>query len=424
MKIQDVELLTGLSKDTIYYYENEGLISVKKDSNLDREYDEENVNSLKDIIVLLKLNITICRIKELKEEKLSLEDILKDKIKDLEHNEINIEGKKEIIKEILKNIDRGKKINLKEYVEDIEYIEAGDYANFISDLNELGQCSLISQIFTTLVCISPVISFYMDIEMKNYNLIGLKGGLAILSSIILALTWRNYLKQKNKKTGGTWGYILGCILAIILTFSIFIGIDWLQYKIFVPKNYLMYVFKPPYNYIIFLFEIEVLVIIIAILLKRRKKNLYEYEWANNLFNFMKKNLIKVSLLNLVLLYICITGITVITEDKIMDYNFYNPTGIDYTYDDITNVNVGFLGKRKLLYGNKGDFYYKVTLKDNKQIDISEGTSDFDDTYLELELFDKLVMDKSHANKRSSKENYKLCDLDKRYVDRFLRIIKN
>ena len=30
----------------------------------------------------------------------------------------------------------------------------------------------------------------------------------------------------------------------------------------------------------------------------------------------------------------------------------------------------------------------------------------------------------NSKKISSKENYKFCDLDKRYVDRFLRIIEN
>ncbi|UPA30177.1 hypothetical protein L0P85_16615 [Terrisporobacter glycolicus] len=121
---------------------------------------------------------------------------------------------------------------------------------------------------------------------------------------------------------------------------------------------------------------------------------------------------------------CITGITVITKDKVIDYNFYNPRGVEYTYDDITNINTGFLGKRKLLSGNKGDFYYKITLKNKKTIDLKDATSDFDDTYLELERFDKVVLDKSKATKVASKQNYKLCDLDKRFVDRFLRIIEN
>ena len=424
MEIKDVELATGLSEDTIYFYESEGLIIVKRNSNSDREYDEENIEQLKYIKLLLKLDIPIYKIKELKNEKVSLKCILKEKIKELENDKINTEGKEDIINDILKNINKKKDINLNEYIEDIECIDKGEYAELISDLDKIGQRSLIFQILITINLMAPILWFYLDIAEKNYSSIELKGSLSIIATIILTLTWRTYLQQKDKKIGGTFGYIVGIILAIVLTLLIFVGIDWLQFKIFVPNDYLMYAFKQPYSYAIFLFETEVLIMIIAILYKIRKVDSDEHEWACNLLNFMKRNVIKVVALNLVLLYMCVTGITVITKDKIIDYNFYNPTGVEYTYDDITNINTGFLGKRKFLYGNKGDFYYKITLKNKKTIDLSDATSDFDDTYLELEIFDKLALDKSNAKKIASKENYKLCDLGKRYVDRFLRIIEN
>ncbi|WP_228109367.1 MerR family transcriptional regulator [Terrisporobacter petrolearius] len=298
------------------------------------------------------------------------------------------------------------------------------YAELIWDLDAIAQRSLIFQILITITLMAPILGFYMDIEEKNYSSIGLKGSLSIVVTVILTLIWKSYLQQKDKKISGTLGYILGIILALVLTLLIFAGIDWLQFKIFVPNDYLMYVFKPPYNYGILLFEIEVLIMIIAILYKIRKIDSDEKEWACNLINFIKRNIIKVVTLNLVLLYMCITGITVITKDKIIDYNFYNPMGVKYAYDDITNINTGFLGKRKLLFGNKGDFYYKISLKNKKTIDLTDATSGIDDTYLELEIFDKVVLDKSKATKIASKKNYKLCDLDKRYVYRFLRIIEN
>ena len=46
-----------------------------------------------------------------------------------------------------------------------------------------------------------------------------------------------------------------------------------------------------------------------------------------------------------------------------------------------------------------------------------------DTYLELEELDrKLVI--AGVPKESSDENWKSCDFEKQYVDRFLRIIRN
>ncbi|WP_419726222.1 MerR family transcriptional regulator [Terrisporobacter petrolearius] len=424
MEIKDVELATGLSEDTIHFYESEGLIIVKRNCNSEREYDEENIEQLKYIKLLLKLDISISKIKELKDKNIPLKCILEEKIKELKNDKINTEGKEDVIKDLLKNINKKKDININEYIEGLECIDNGEYAELIWDLDKIGQRSLIFQILITITLMAPILWFYMDIEGKNYSSIGLKGSISIIVTVILTLIWRSYLQQKDKKISGTFGYILGIILALVLTLLIFVGIDWLQFKIFVPNNYLMYVFKPPYNYGILLFEIEVLIMIIAILYKIRKIDSHEKEWACNLISFIKRNIIKVVTLNLVLLYMCITGITVITKDKIIDYNFYNPMGVKYTYDDITNINTGFLGKRKLLSGNKGDFYYKITLKNKKIINLYQATSEFDDTYLELEIFDKLALDKSKATKVASKENYKLCDLDKRYVDRFLRIIEN
>lgn len=420
MDIKEIQLLTGLSQDEINFYDSQGLISIEQNLDLNKE----NIEQLKYIKLLLKLDTPISKIKEFNSKKISLEYVLKEKIKELENDKINIEGKEDTIKDILKNINKKKYININEYLEELEDIEDGEYAQLISDLEKIGERSLLSQILITVSCLTPIMWFYLELAEKNYNLIGFKGSLSILATVILTLTWKGYLQQKDKKIGGTLAYILGGILAIILTLAIFIGIDWLQLNIFVPNDYLMYALKRPYIDIVFLFEIEVLIMIIAILCKIRKVDSDEHEWAYKLLSFVKINLKKVVIINMILLYICVMGITVITKDKIIDYSFYNPKGVNYTYNDITKIDTGFLGKKKLLDGNKGDFYYKITLKNNRQIELSDATSDLDDTYLELEIFDKLAIEKSNAKKISSKENYKFCDLDKRYVARFLRIVEN
>lgn len=420
MDIKEIQLLTGLSQDEINFYDREGLICIDHNLNLNKE----DIEQLRYIKLLLKLEIPISKIKKFSSKKISLKSVLKEKIKEFENNKINIDGKIYIAKDILKSIKKKKNIYVNEYLEELECIEKGQYAEIISDLDSIKERSLIFQIFITINCLTPIMWFYLKVAEKNYNKIGFIGTLSILTTIVLTLTWKSYLQQKNKKIGGTLSYILAIILVLILTFLILIGIDWLQFRIFIPDEYLMYVFKAPYSNLIFLFEVEVFIITIAILGKITKVNLHEYEWAYNLLRFIKRNVIKVVVINIILLYICVTDITVITKDRIIDYNFYNPMGIEYTYNDITKINTGFLGKKKPLYGNKGDFYYEIRLKNKRQIALSDAISDFDDTYLELEIFDKLVAKKSNVQKISSKENYKLCDIDKIYVERCLRIIEN
>lgn len=349
--------------------------------------------------------------------------MLEVKIKELEDTEIKLESKMDIIREILKDIDENVDINLNKYSEDLEYIETEEYTDFVSELNKLNQASLSFQLLITLRWTSPFIALYTSIVDKNYDSIGLKSSLSILGTIILTLSWRSYSNQKDKKIGGTFSFILGSILAVIWGLCMYAFIEQAQKIIFVPDDYLMYMPKEPYIYVFLFFEIEILAIIIAFLYKKTKNT--EWEWGDWLFDIMKRNFVPVIGLNIILLYIGITGVAVVTETQITDYSFYNPMGTEYTYDDITKINVGFIGKEKKLFREEpGDFYYIITLKDGKEINFYQSSSEFEDTYLELEIFDKLIVDIAKVKKIASKENYKLCYLDKRYVDRFLRIIEN
>lgn len=82
----------------------------------------------------------------------------------MENDKINTEGKEDVIKELLKNINKKKDININEYIEDLECIDNGEYAELIWDLDKIGQRSL-----------------------------------SIIVTVILTLIWRSYLQQKYKK---------------------------------------------------------------------------------------------------------------------------------------------------------------------------------------------------------------------------------
>ena len=65
MKIAEVERLTGISKQTIRFYEKEGLIEPgRNNENRYREYDAQDVKKLKRISLMRKLNVPISEIKE------------------------------------------------------------------------------------------------------------------------------------------------------------------------------------------------------------------------------------------------------------------------------------------------------------------------------------------------------------------------
>lgn len=423
MKIKNAELLTGLSAKTIRFYESEGLISVRRNSNAYRDYDEDNIKELKRIKILRQLEIPISKIREFKNGDLQLENILKEKLEELNKGELDIQSKKFTIEVLLKEVKKNPNANLDYYHDDFEYIKSEEFTEFLGEVKELSEISLTAQMFGTLMLSGPLLWLWLNITDKNYDSIGLNSIMAIFSTVILTLTWRKYLKQPNKKTKGTASVFLISIFAIILTFAIFAGIGKLQEAIFVPKNYLMFMFKPPYSYLVFFFEVELIAFLISRIYKKVKN--IELKWTVNICNFAKKNIVVTILLNIALLYMCITGITMVTENKITDYSFYNPMGTTYSYEDISKVEAGFNGKKFGIFPKgAGEFYYTVFFNDGNKVNFYQANSEFEDTYLELEVFDKLIMDTGKVEKTSSKENYELCDFDQRYVDRFLRIIDN
>lgn len=85
MTIKDVEKLVGITKANIRYYENEGLISPKRnDTNNYRDYSEQDVEQLERIKVLRVLGVPISDIRELKDGKATLDNVMANRLKLLE----------------------------------------------------------------------------------------------------------------------------------------------------------------------------------------------------------------------------------------------------------------------------------------------------------------------------------------------------
>ncbi len=76
MKIQQAEELAGISKKNIRFYEKEGLLNVTRADNGYREYTLGDVNRLKLIKLLRKLDLSIENIRDICEQKVSLKSCM------------------------------------------------------------------------------------------------------------------------------------------------------------------------------------------------------------------------------------------------------------------------------------------------------------------------------------------------------------
>lgn len=78
MNIQEVEKLTGITKQNIRFYEREGLISPNRNAvNAYREYSDKDIHDIKIIKLLRKLDMPLPEIKQVLEKEESLEIAVK-----------------------------------------------------------------------------------------------------------------------------------------------------------------------------------------------------------------------------------------------------------------------------------------------------------------------------------------------------------
>lgn len=418
MKIKEVEQLTGITSHTIRYYEEQGLIQVERENNLYRTYSKENIEQLQLIKILRSIDIPISDIKEYFEGKQELNTLVELQLTSL-NNKLLIENEK---KSICLSILNDKSFNQEKILEQIEFLESNDFKMLNEIFMEFKQ-TLFTQIMGSLMALGPILwSFFYYID-NQYELLKYPLCLSVLSIIYLTLSWRSYLvnrkeiKRENKKTGLLLVATIVSIfilLAPMVVFSVFLE------KYLLPDNYIMYA-NPTYVMIGFM-AIGMLFFLAFFSKIYKISNNVAIKHLDASFQFLKQHKkITISVL-IVILYICITNITIITNDEIIVRSSFHPTGIHYQYDDVELVEAGFRDS-SFFYSHKGEFYYYITI-DSHRINLSVPSTNeeeyYDDTYIELEDFHQIMKEKE-IEISVSQENSEYCDYDDVYVERFLRI---
>lgn len=286
-------------------------------------------------------------------------------------------------------------------------------------------------LFTSiLVALGPVLWLFINIYDKNYENIVLNVVFVILGLTLVVYNIRNYLKVYNKKYSASVDilrhivsfifYILLIAVLVVSFIAFYIGIAFIQRKLFVKGEYLIYFIKSPYSYLLFVI-LAIAAITIRMLFSRKEKE-YSRNQGSELWGRVNKFLI---LIIIPLIYIVITSVVVVTEDGIYDYNFYNLKGNKYNFSDVEYVNTGFVDRGK----NKGEFFYNIQLKNSKKIKLAHPSltqpSDKyeNESWQEYVDIDKYIMD-SGAEKTSSENGSRYVQMDKRYVDKLLYVVRN
>lgn len=120
MNIQEVSHLVGLSKKSIRYYEENGLLKPKRNRENDyRVYDQEEIQKLKVIKFLRELNVPIHDLRLLQEKKLTLAECMRERIRKIEFEEKKFSQVKEMCLEICDSSDTFENIDITKYFQEM-----------------------------------------------------------------------------------------------------------------------------------------------------------------------------------------------------------------------------------------------------------------------------------------------------------------
>lgn len=418
MRIKEVEKTTGLTAKAIRLYESKGLVSVGRESENDyRDYTEADVERLKTIAVLRQLDVPVKTIKEWSDGKVSLSSMIDEVCQQSREESKEQTLRLQMAERLGKAVEKHPERSVSDLMQEVTELRA-----ISQELDELlHKQRLANPVWTSFMALGPVgmtIFWILSGAQPDQMLIGF--AMSILSVLFAAFSWRQYLAtaKSERDNGSVISMILVGVLTVVTMILLMMGLMQIQYALYVTDAKMIVLARDPWMWLVLLVEAEIIGGYFAV-----RNRIWEKIRLNGR-RLLATGLVLL-LLNGIVLYGFVTGTSVASDEGIMRYSFFDPDGEAFSYDDIVKVETGFGGKFLGLpmYGT-GDFYYKVTYKDGTTEDWGGCTSDYDeDTWLWMIRLDELVM-ASGAEKISSEENYQYCQMEQRYVDMLLQVIRN
>lgn len=126
MKINEVEQTIGITKKNIRFYEQEGLLNPSRNlSNGYREYSDEDLEILRQIKLLRKLDIPLEEIRSLQSRTLSLDDCLHRHLIVLNRKQKNLEANVKFCHRLLSENTELDSLNMQDLLTEMDHLEKG-----------------------------------------------------------------------------------------------------------------------------------------------------------------------------------------------------------------------------------------------------------------------------------------------------------
>lgn len=166
MFINEVEHIVGLSKKSIRYYEENGLLNPSRNKDNDyRVYSNEDIEKLKVIKFLRELGVSIKELQDLNNKKITLQECMKDQLKKINTEEEKYHKIKSICLELSESNESFDNINISEYFKEINILNKEGFTmrnTKTSKTKKIIGAVTSSIIFGALILFVPVMITYFE----------------------------------------------------------------------------------------------------------------------------------------------------------------------------------------------------------------------------------------------------------------------
>ena len=166
MLINEVESIVGISKKSIRYYEDNGLLKPRRDNNNSyRLYDGEDIRKLKIIKFLRELNVSIKDLKSLNDGNITLKECMKERIKKINEEEDNYNKVKKMCIELENSNEDFSSIDITKYLIEMNNLNKRGFSmkkNKDDKSRKIVGAVISSLVFATLMLLMMVMIIYFQ----------------------------------------------------------------------------------------------------------------------------------------------------------------------------------------------------------------------------------------------------------------------